>query len=307
MRGRRIAYPVVFLGCLVFYGFYREWFSWFALVAVTLLPWFSLLLSLPAMLAAKAILRCPTTARMGMPVRTALLLNTPLPTPPIYCELRVTNALTGERFLGKAGEQIPTDHCGMLTISYPSLYVYDYLGLFRRKLRNTQTHTIYIEPKPLPDSKLPEPEGKTVSLWRPKPGGGFSEVHDLRLYRPGDDLRHIHWKMAAKTGKLIYREPMEPAQKGYALNIALGGTAQELDQKLGRLLWASQALLEKNIPHTVRCNTENGLLTFSVTDALSLEECIHRILATPKGDNVSLPTAENALWQQYIGGEINEG
>lgn len=294
------------LGCVVFYGFYREWFSWFALVAVVALPWFSLLISLPAMLAVKANLRCPAKARLDMPVRTKLQLQCRFPTPPVHCGIRIVNAMTGERFLGTAGEYIPTTHCGMLTISYPKMYVYDYLGLFRRQLRRTDTHTIFIEPKPIPSNRPLQSAGKYVSLWRPKRGGGFSEVHDLRLYRPGDDLRHIHWKMAAKTGKLIYREPMEPVQKGYVLNVALCGTAGELDRKLGQLLWTSQTLLEQNLPHTIRCNTNTGLLTFEVTDTLSLETSLQTLLSTPKADSVALPSAENALWQQHIGGESHE-
>ena len=50
MAGRRIVYLATLLGCLVFYYFYREWFSWFALTLVFLLPFLSLALSLPAIL-----------------------------------------------------------------------------------------------------------------------------------------------------------------------------------------------------------------------------------------------------------------
>ena len=37
MWGRRIIYLATLLGSLVFYGFYREWFSWFLLMTVVLL------------------------------------------------------------------------------------------------------------------------------------------------------------------------------------------------------------------------------------------------------------------------------
>ena len=42
MAGRRIVYLASFIGCLVFYYFYREWLSWLFLVAVGALPWLSL-------------------------------------------------------------------------------------------------------------------------------------------------------------------------------------------------------------------------------------------------------------------------
>lgn len=303
MWGRRIAYLVACLGCLVFYGFYREWLSWFSLVALTVLPWFSLLLSLPAMLTVKAVLRCPGKARQDMPVRTALQLSSLLPTPPVRCQIRIVNSLTGESFLGEPGERIPTDNCGMMTISYPQMCVYDYLGLFRRPIHRGETCTLYIEPKPIPDSTPLQPEGKGVSLWRPKPGGGFSEIHDLRLYRPGDDLRHIHWKMAAKTGKLIYREPMEPLQKGYVLNVTLSGTPAELNTKLGKLLWTSRALLEKGLTHTVRAMTGKGTVTCEVADEATLEVCIQTLLAGPRAEEGAISSAENVLWQHHIGGD----
>ncbi len=306
MWGRRIVYLLTLFVSLVFYCFYREWFSWFFLVALLALPWFSLLLSLPAMLTVKANLRCPPKTRQGMPLRTALQLNSVLPTPPVRCTIRLVNELTEERFLGEPGERVPTEHCGRMTISYPQMYVYDYLGLFRRQLHRSETVTLFIEPKPVADPEPLRPEGKGAVRLRPKPGGGFSEIHDLRLYRPGDDLRHIHWKMAAKTGKLIYREPLEPAQKGYVLNLTLSGTPEEMDRKLGKLLWSSRSLLEKGLQHTVRCLTGKGLLIFDVRDEVSLEACIQGILSSPRAKEGAVSSAENAVWQRNIGGDSGE-
>ena len=301
-----MGYLGICLGCLVFYGFYREWFSWFLMVAVLTLPWFSLLMSLPAMLTVKADLRCPEKARQDMPVRTALRVSSLLPTPPIRCQIRLVNSLTGESYLGEPGELIPTKHCGMLTISYPQMYVYDYFGLFRRQLHKTQTCTIFIEPKAIPIAKPLEPAGSGVGLWRPKPGGGYSEVHDLRLYRPGDDLRHIHWKMAAKTGKLIYREPLEPVLKGYMLNIDLTGSPEQLNKKLGQLSFISHSLLERTLTHTVRCMHGKGISTYQVTDAASWETCLHALLGMPAAQEGQLPEATDALWQHRIGGDSDE-
>lgn len=303
MWWRRILYGIALGCCLVFYLFYREWFSWFLLVCVVALPVFSLLISLPGMLTVKASLRCPPIARQGVPIRTALKLRCRLPAPPVRCQIRLVNTLTGQRYLGKPGELLPTDHCGTLTISYPDMFVYDYMGLFSRRLHREQTGSICILPKPVPGKLPSDPHGRSVSLWRPKPGGGFSENHDLRLYRPGDDLRHIHWKMAAKTGKLIYREPMEPVLKGHVLSLCLYGSEKELDTTLGKLLWTSQSLLEQSLPHQVRCMTGKGLVSFTVTDAASLEQGLLSLLSCPKAQQYQLPTAENVLWHHRIGGD----
>ena len=306
MWGRRLAYLGILMGTLLFYGFYLEWFSWLLLVTVVTLPWISLLLSLPAMLTVKADLRCPAKARKDVPVRTSMEIHSFMPTPPIRCVIRVTNSLTGVSYLGEPGERLPMEHCGLITISYPKMYVYDYMGLFRRRLKKGQTCQLFVEPKAIPTNRRMEPAGKAVNLWKPKPGGGFSEVHDLRLYRPGDDLRNIHWKMAAKLGKLVYREPMEPVQKGYVLNIVLAGTPQELDIKLGQLYYASKHLLEQGLEHTVRCLHKNGIGTFTVNDPSSWETCLHTILGYSKADGGKLTAAENVLWQHHIGGDSDE-
>lgn len=300
-----MVYLAALVFSLVFFGFYKEWFSCIALLAVIFLPVLSLLMSLPAMLTVKADLRCPVKSTVDMPVRLSLQLKCPLPTPPVRCILRIVNDLTGERYLGKPGERLPTEHCGRITVSYPEMYVYDYLGLFRRRLKREETCTVYIMPKPVAAARLPKPGGKAMNLWRPKPGGGFSELHDLRLYRPGDDLRQIHWKMSAKVGKLIYREPLEPVQKGCLLTVSLSGDPQTLNTKLGQLLWTSHALLEQQMEHEVQCLTGKGILTFEVGSEQDLEACLQTLLGAQLTQSDSKPENQ-ALWQQHIGGGTHE-
>ena len=65
MAGRRIIYLASLLGCLVFYYFYREWLSWLFLMTVGALPWFSLLVSLPAIFTARGHLDLPGDLQIG--------------------------------------------------------------------------------------------------------------------------------------------------------------------------------------------------------------------------------------------------
>ena len=50
-------YLLSVLGGLVFYWAYREWLSWLILVLLLALPWFSLLVSLPAILTSRGSIR----------------------------------------------------------------------------------------------------------------------------------------------------------------------------------------------------------------------------------------------------------
>lgn len=305
MWERRIFYLICLLCSLVFYFVYQQWFSWVLLLVVVFLPWFSLALSYPAMRSVSVTLRCPGIARMGVPARTGLRVSCRYPTPPMDCRIRLVNQLSGDRYVGVPGELLPTEHCGRLTVGMPDGKVYDYLGLFARKLPKQESHTVYVLPKPV-KGELPQTGSRNDSVLKPKPGGGLAEHHELRLYRPGDELRHIHWKLSAKTGKLIYREAMEQAKRGFVLTMTLSGTPEQLDKKLGQLLWTSRELLRQKRPHQVRCLTGKGTITIQVTNENSLEEGLCTLISMPCAVGSHQPDIADVFWYQQIGGDGRE-
>lgn len=303
MWTRRIAYLSSLLGALVFYGVYREWFSCLLLWIVIGLPWLSLLLSLPAMCTARVSIRCPKQVQVDTPAHTALQVDCKFPVPRVKSKLHLHNLLTGARYTGSPGDGIPTRQCGCMVLSWDKIVIFDYLGLFRKKVTDGQGSEISIFPKPV---KSPMPSAQTDGLvysWRAKPGGGFSENRELRLYRPGDNLRHIHWKLTAKTQKLIYAEPIEPVQQGYLLSVCLSGN---LEDKLGRLLYISRYLLSQDKPHQVQCKAEDATVTFSVVDNHTLQEGMAEILRQKPAKTEQVIYAEGVLWHHHIGGDGNE-
>ena len=301
---RRTAYILATALSFVVYMLHRQWLSWLVLVALVALPVVSLLLSLPAMMTVSAKLRYPTQVRMGMPAKVSLVTRCRFPVSRIECRLRLYNSLSDERFVGTPGEYIPTDHCGKMTITCDRLRVWDALGLFYKNLPISQGEPVYILPKPM-DGPLPEGVGdKKTGLWVPKPGGGFSENHELRLYRPGDDLRNIHWKLSAKTGNLIFREPMEPAQKAVRLAVTLSGSPEELDRKLGRLCQVSDRLLGENRSHRVFLCSGEGEKMLEIKDLPSREDAMRLILGSTPTVGEWLP--EDGEESCLIGGDFDE-
>ena len=85
----------------------------------------------------------------------------------------------------------------------------DALGLFRSFSRVTAPQTVLILPKryPIPHIALPGAmryqEGGVALAANV---GSSEEFVALRDYRPGDPLRHIHWRSWAKVGKPIVKE-----------------------------------------------------------------------------------------------------
>ena len=307
MLSRRIIYLVVLAGCLTFYLAYQQWLAAFLLAVVVILPWFSLIISLPAMLTARVQIKLPTWVTQGTSQELTLYYGSRLPTPPWKARVLVKRPLTGEQWVLKGVDTLPTQDCGMLECSFKKTRIYDYLGLFSKKMKHGEPQKLIVRPLPVA-TKIIGLERVTTRAWRPKRGGGFAENHELRLYRPGDNIQQIHWKLSAKTGSLILREPMEPIRNQLLLQLDLQGTPRELNRKLGRLLWLGQQLLDRDLHFRVDALTGEGILSQAVTDAEELSIAIDALLsATPALSGSLRERAQTVHWQTYIGGQADEG
>lgn len=141
--------------------------------------------------------------------------------------------------------------------------------------------------------------------WKPKPGGGFAENHEMRQYRPGDSMNQVHWKLTAKTGKLMVREAMEPVRHRLLLTMEVQGSGLELDIKTGKLLWLGQYLLDRGLPFDIRALTGDGVADYSVQTRRELEKAVEHLLCqrpAPKGETYSA----GERWSFHIGGGTDE-
>ena len=164
-----------------------------------------------------------------------------------------------------------------------------------------------VRPQPVPVTDLPGLENYLAAAWRPKPGGGFAENHELRLFRPGDSQNQIHWKLSAKTGKLMLRQPMEPLRGRVAVTMNLRGTPEELNRKFGRLLWTGQYLLQRQTPFEIRVFTGGGIYSFQVAREEHLTRAIDALLCYPAAQSGSIADSPCAAsWHYHVGGEPDE-
>lgn len=288
----------------VFYLAYQEWFAWFALMILLWLPWFSLVVSLPAMLRFRSGILCPQRILMGGYAEARLAGWCDLPAPPFRGQVELKQNFTGESQRRGAAMIVPSGHCGCVMARPEKVKVYDYLGLFALKCKTAEPAALLVMPKPVEVPELPELERFLARGWRPKPGGGFAENHELRLYRPGDGLNQIHWKLTAKTGKLTIREPMEPIRGQLALTMNLRGTPEELDRMLGRLLGIGNHLLGRELGFTLRVLTGEGMGKWQVRSRQELEQAVDGLLRSKIAGEGDIRQAEASDgWQYHIGGE----
>ena len=307
MAKNRIVYLLAWVSSVVFFCAYQKWFAWLTLVAVVCLPFFSLLVSLPAICTARLAISLPSAVTMGTPCQVRLNCTSFLSPPPWRCRIAAEKPMTDEVRILRKDWTLPTEHCGAWVCTVEKARVCDYLGLFSFPLRFSGEGTVVVRPTPVAVSE-PALDRYLSRAWRPKQGGGFSENHELRQYRAGDNIRQIHWKLSAKTGDLILREPMEPLRGRMLLRLDLNGTPEELDRKMGRLLWLGEMLLEKRFPFEIQALTAGGIESRIVDSSERLNGALDALLTAPCAKTGSVrDRAEAASWQYDIGGGTDEG
>ena len=307
MAVRRILYGIALIGCGVFYFMYQKWFAWIVLLAMVFLPWFSLLCSLPAMLLTKLQITVPEQVKQGEEAALRLRIRCPVPKPPVRYRIRITKPNTGETLILRRGTKLPVEHCGGILVHPERVYVYDYLGLFRRRIRKMPDCILRVLPKPM---EIPMEDGLGGAIpkaWRKKKIGSTAENHEMRPYQQGDNLTLVHWKLSAKVDELMVREPMEPDQGRMLLLLDINGTAEELDRKYARLLWMGNRLLQSEVSFKVIPLTGNGIETWHISAEWMLERCLNDLLCTPFAPEGSVKDRkQSAAWQYTVGGEPDE-
>ena len=260
MALNRCLYLVVLAGSVVFYIASSVWFSWFLLVLLLALPFLSLLVSLPAMLSSRPEITVPMTTEQY--VETLLLVHstTPklLPLPEQRLRLRLSSPADEKeyrylsRLLRTEGSLVlPTEHAGVVRVTAQRFRVYDYLGLFALPRRARKLPELIVLPMPVEPVPPPDLQAFLQLRLRPKPGGGYSELHDHRPYRDGDPVRDIHWKLSLKADELIVREPMEPVKRRTVLLVDTPTSPETRDRILGQFRWLSDWMIERGYEFTV--------------------------------------------------------
>lgn len=309
-----LVYLLGLAGALVFHIYYFGWYSWFVLVLAVALPWFSLLVSLLAMLRTRLRMDAPALLTRNEAAYVTLRAgNGFLPQPLCRFRLTITAVMTGERRSLRQSTQsqgswyvpLDTSHAGAYLCQVEKARVYDYLGLFRLPVRAPAPVETVIRPVPREPARLPNLRHFLVRQLKPKPGGGFSEEHELRDYRPGDSLRDIHWKLSVKTDRTIVREAQEPVRGLTLLTFDLRGTPGRVDATLEELLWLSQWLLDHDTPHQILWidPTDCETATAPIDAPADLEALLSRLLRTPlRPDTPSLEgrTFPRATWRCHI-------
>lgn len=278
MARRRILYSLVLLGSIVFYWANQKWLGWVLLITALCLPVLSLILSLPALFGLRLRIDCPNMVRCGSRVYARVTNRSWFPSLVNAYILSVYKPLTKKKTTLKSTDLLPTQHCGKLECRIEKVVVSDYLGLFNFRISTDVTAALIVRPTAAEVSQQNQLHQRLAVVWKPKPGGGFAENHEVRLYRPGDNLNQMHWKLSAKTRKLVIREPIVPAGQRAVVGICIFGSEEVLDMKFSRLLGVCMQLQKLGVPFEVRAVTANGIVRYPVETGQDFVDAIDDLL-----------------------------
>ncbi|MGI8760182.1 MAG: DUF58 domain-containing protein [Jatrophihabitantaceae bacterium] len=117
----------------------------------------------------------------------------------------------GER--GMRTYRLPTRQRGIFDVGPVEVTRRDAFDLFRASRKHGEPERIWVYPRVLAFRTLPT--GQTRHLEGPSsdtsPQGNIT-FHRLRDYVVGDDLRLVHWRSSARTGKLVVRHNVDTSQ-----------------------------------------------------------------------------------------------
>ena len=132
----------------------------------------------------------------------------------------------GETFLTCEERGAMTEHCGIYRMDARWVRIYDYISLFSRKKKITAQMEVAVLPTRYPMRleylHTAETGDERADKKAPFPGNDYEEIRQIREYRDGDLIRHIHWKQTARSGNLWVKEYEEEEEGRFVFSLTAG-------------------------------------------------------------------------------------
>jgi uncharacterized protein (DUF58 family) len=105
------------------------------------------------------------------------------------------------------------------------------LGLFRKGMRQRLDREVMVFPSLISGQHAVRRSASVIGDTQDSRAGWGHDLHSLRILRPGDDPRRIHWKQTARTGTLIFME--REAEKSRRITVVLDNAIDPAEGRSG--------------------------------------------------------------------------
>lgn len=159
------------------------------------------------------------------------------------------------------------ERCGAYSVSFQELELFDVLGLWKKRIPISLEAQSAVYPNPFRSSAIEqmvesgnEREKETLR----KGNLEYSDTYDIRAYREGDSLKHMHHKVSFKLQKVMMKEFANLEQTKLYFYLDFSGEDEEIEQTLA--LCYSVVLAFVNKQQSVICcwSKEEGMQSFEV-------------------------------------------
>ncbi|MFE4725063.1 DUF58 domain-containing protein [Microbacterium sp. NPDC056736] len=147
---------------------------------------------------------------------------------------------------GQSAEElfaIPTSRRAVVKVGPVSVVRGDPLGLFERVHRRDEPVDLFVHPRTVLF------DGQSLGFLRDLEGLPATDLspddvsfHALREYQPGDDLRHVHWKSTARTGRMMVRQYEETRRSHFVIGLSTSPADYRDDEEFELAISAAGSL-----------------------------------------------------------------
>ena len=223
------------------------------------------------------------------------------------CQVSIRNDLTEEDqtvtltgSIGAKGESSQTillqsSFCGRVYVRISRFTLLDYLGLLPMKALVKADARLTILPDLYPmEADMTARPAYADDGTSNRRGEDRSEVYQLREYRPGDDIRQIHWKLSSKLDELILKEASQPESRSLLVfwDKRTGGNPQQMDALAEVVSSAGMALLQSGVPYTLCWTDRDDLQVQDISEENQLLQAIPALVKTRGSAECRLPKTD---------------
>ncbi|WP_236796584.1 DUF58 domain-containing protein [Amycolatopsis sp. GM8] len=192
--------------------------------------------------------------------------------------------------------ELPTTTRGRHQVGPLTLDRADAFGLAGSRLSTGDTTTMWVHPRVYPMTAIAggfprhHHEGEaTESALR-----GSLDVREVREYVVGDEVRHLHWKATARTGRLMVRDYADPDQPRFTALLDNRRTAGPVFEEAVDLT-ASLVVSAAGADHRCRLVTSCGVDVATAGGTAAVRQLLDELCVLDQAADPGLPLVPGAL------------